>query len=102
MKTCAQGRRIKLSEFESFSWPVKVRVRAHPHPAAPRLSPTFPASVSFCPQPKAVLRTLGCEESRPCRRWSNWLDWSKTGARVVRSKEAAQLAALIDAATKAS
>jgi hypothetical protein len=94
MQTRAKALTIQLSEFESFCWPVKVRVRANPHPPAPRLSPTFPASVSFGSQPRTVVRSFELDPYRPTRRCSNWMDWSRGTAGVRRAKEAAILTAL--------
>jgi hypothetical protein len=94
MQTRAQKLNIQVSEFESFSWPVKVRVRAHPHLRAPRLSPTFPASISFGPESRKLVRTLGLPPHRTTRRVSNWLDWSRGSTDLRRNNEAVELAAL--------
>jgi hypothetical protein len=60
--------KISLLEGASFSWPVKIRVRAaSPTTAAPRKSPIFPASDPFKKHDDMVLRTLELPRTRPCR-----------------------------------
>ena len=74
--------KIQLSEFQSFSWPVKIRVRAAKNRAAPRKPQVLPASFSFEAKPKTVLRTLETPRRRVCRRASNRLEWSNLAATV--------------------
>ena len=70
--------KIALSEFESFSWPVKIRVRADFPLPAPRKSPVFPASVSSAIRPGMVLRVLDLPTTRPSsRRASSRVYWRK-------------------------
>ena len=69
--------KIDLSQFESFSWPVKVRVRADCVLPAPRKSYVLPASVSSPVGAKMVLRVLELPTTRPSRRASGRVYWRK-------------------------
>ena len=75
MKRFIKLLKIGLSEFESFSWPVKIRVRADRVLPAPRKSPVFPASISAAIQPGLVLRVLDLPIARPSRRASRRVYW---------------------------
>jgi len=70
--------KIDVSQFESFSWPVKVRVRADRVLPAPRKSPVFPAGVSSPVGSGTVLRVLELPTSRRARRASGRLYWRKS------------------------
>jgi hypothetical protein len=72
--------KIDLIQFESFSWPVKIRVRADLPFSAPRTSPVFPASISSAIRPEMVLRVLELPASRPSRRASGRTYWRKASS----------------------
>ena len=59
---------IPLTEFQSFGWPVKIRVRASSSFLAPRRPHIFPASLPDLIQPLRLLRTIEIDYSKPCRR----------------------------------
>src|SRR6516162_5522466 len=77
MQRLFRSLRIDLSQFRSFSWPVKIRVRAELPLSAPRKSPVFPVSVSSAIGPDMVLRVLEIPATRPSRRASGRLYWRK-------------------------
>ena len=58
MQIETSSRQIKLSRFQSLSWPVKIRVRAKTSSVAPRVVPIFPASLVLQKTPKRILRSV--------------------------------------------
>jgi hypothetical protein len=70
---------LALSRFDTFCWPVKIRVRAKPIPLAPRQSPLFPAS--FPSQPELRIIQGAPELRRSAPRIQTFLtpDWRVIG-----------------------
>jgi hypothetical protein len=87
LRTKTRRARVQISEFRSFSWPVKIRVRADKPLMAPRQPPVFPASLSdLLPiEPVLLVRTIELPNARPCRRAPGTLAWqpgvAETGKR---------------------
>ena len=81
MQTSLNLRTVKLFDFQTFSWPVRIRVRAN-KPQAPRRSPILPASTFFRGRPEMVLRTLEHPSSRPNRRAPDGRLWHFGGVAI--------------------
>jgi hypothetical protein len=76
-RTQSPSDRVPVSEFRSFGWPVKIRVRATNPLLAPRRSPIFPASLMNQDQPTLLLRTVEIEAptARANRRAHGVIKW---------------------------
>jgi len=66
MQTKLKRFQISVSKFQTFSWPVKIRVRASSPTKAPRKPLIVPASLVFKSQTKLVMRTIEAPNKRPC------------------------------------
>jgi hypothetical protein len=69
MTTKSRTRKLAMSPFQTFGWPVKIRVRAGSIPLAPRNSPIFPAGYPFAGEVR-IIRRAGPVRSVPPARQS--------------------------------